>query len=517
MNQQNSSRGRGSNPYGRNNNQQTGRGDGRGRGNQGTTLPNQGYGNNRSQGQYNSNQGQGQEGEGRNRARNQYRRQKAKAKREAARQQESIPTTGFQGTNSVRFQTANTGRVGRDVEEEIYTYTPEEEARNAMRTLPLTEFNEENQHMNYAPLAPAVREDQGNSRNPRRDVRQEIRPVVIPPPARTFLTNRISAASLPPAPELQPFLTNRDDDLNSLPSLEDVPTSTVTQAPSSRPSEEDIPVRDQYYLNEESEIYCKQFLKEKELMDHLSLKQFNIRDMIGNAASLALENIIQCCGLQSNYKGLMKQGQRLLFAPIETLWKVATGEHHARSQYRSWSTPSRANADLSKVACIDFEELIGPKRLKEIKDGNPAAESLIKILDSITKRVYPNQSSEIKRRMMEINPSPKLLMKLVTKKSAYHSWLSWLDMDLVPNPPKLSCLIKLREEVDQEKNDEMEELSVNTSFSAQLDDEMGVDEINMNTQPSEATNAHKPTVQFLTGLSPQCLIWLIGAGLQALK
>jgi hypothetical protein len=340
--------------------------------------------------------------------------------------------------------------------------------RNNARTFPLTEFNDENQHWNHAPLAPAQleRAPEQRSRPSRSDNRQNIRPVITPNTTATRNVRTNNTPTLPPTPELRPFLMNRNEEESSLPSLDEVVQEAINNSVAdslSRVVDVPIPLSERFYLNEECTQCAKEIMREPDKFHFTHLKHLNIYDTLSILISTAAWNIVKSCGLESNYAGVISQcEERLLFAPLETLVRVSTTDNGARKYYRSLNSPSYCSTDMSKVAIIDFEELLGPIRLREIKSGSPPVEECFKAIEMVIKRRYPHKYEEIRDYIKSKDPTPQNFIKLIMGKGEVLSFIGWSDIDLTNEVPKISCLTRLEEEVEREKNDELEGFSMNS-------------------------------------------------------
>jgi hypothetical protein len=354
----------------------------------------------------------------------------------------------------------------------------QEEART--QTQPVTDFNDANQHMRYTPLAPARRERHVSVVTPQIS-RNEMSAVQHQRIAsRSLAHSSPPPVPLPPYPQPTAYLNNNNNyEVNpDLPALEDVHTTTAGELPristkNVNASTSEIPVRDRVYLTAVGKTIVKELIRDPTKFYVKQLDHLPIKDSAEILASAAVLNLVKHCGVMSNYEGMMNLADRICFASLDLQSRVATKDHEARSYGRSLSIPFHGKEDMRECAPIDFVDLISKKKIDEIKSGSPKQETCQRAMEMVVRMIWPDRTEEITNHIKSQNLSPAKYLKNLTEKGALYNLLALTsDIDLTPNPPKISCLIKLQEEVDDERSDSMEDaLSVTFSTSGTGEEE----------------------------------------------
>ena len=425
------------------------------------------------------------------------RRYRAKLRAHEEARNRGIPTTGFEtGFEQGNGMSVNAMRMA-DIEEA----TEESQART--QTQPVTEFNYANRHMRNAPLAHARRERHVTVVTPQVS-RSEISTLQSQRTApRLPAYSSPPPVPVPPYPQPTTYLNNNNYEVEpDLPDLEDVPTTTIEEltriatsnvnAPTS-----ETPIRDRLYLNDENKAVAKEIIRNPAKFYVKQLDHLSIKDTVEVLSSVAVLNLVKHCGVESNYEGMMKTADRIRFASLDLQSRVATKDNEARWYGRTLSIPFYGKEDMRECAPIDFVDLLGKKKIVEIKSGSPSLATCQRAMEMVVRRIWPDRTEVITNHIKSQNLSPAKYLKNLTEKGALYNLLALTsDIDLTPNPPRISCLIKLQEEVDDERSDSMED-TLSVTFSTSGPGEEEEDESQQEPARSNEVTINQPNIREL--------------------
>jgi hypothetical protein len=118
------------------------------------------------------------------------------------------------------------------------------------------------------------------------------------------------------------------------------------------------------------------------------------------------------------------------------------------------------------MAPIELQSLLGPKRVQALLGRTPPVEIIFKSIEMTVRRFFPDDYSRIMVQMQNAQLSPKEHIKLVKNKGKLAVWiLTKSGLQGVRNyTPQVFDMSPIQEQVDEEENARIEEMSMGASL-----------------------------------------------------
>jgi hypothetical protein len=305
-------------------------------------------------------------------------------------------------------------------------------------------------------------------------------------------SNRERTSVVTPAPnqrkEASPHVANpfEDPELDDLPELEDMPTrpavipqitrdwnSSNTSRPGNTPRPEvwvNLPVGSYAEARRDLSEYAFTAMKEA-IADGSTFTPNRINgfpkrsEAINAMISLATHKMAVESGLEIT-NSLFANPGRLVCLTMKALQSIIQRPDQARQWVKKLHTTDPVSPNLNDVTPLQLKHLVGNQH-RVLSGSTPPAEECIKFLQMVLKRFHPDDYEEIDQTMQAAGLPASTYVRFITMQGEFSQWIGRaMGNELSSFIPRIYRLGKLQEEVDEEENALLEEMSIGRSVTS---------------------------------------------------
>jgi hypothetical protein len=243
-----------------------------------------------------------------------------------------------------------------------------------------------------------------------------------------------------------------------------------------------------------------QIIKEA-IADGASFTPFKINQFTSQSealqamVSLAVHRMMTESGVEITNSLLANPG-RIVCLPMGTISSIIKRLDQARVWFKKMHSIDPVSPNLNDVTPLYVKQLVG-KSYQMLSSATPPTEECIKVLKLILKRYHPDDVEKIEEAMQRAELVPATFVRFIKQQGELAKWIQReMGEELLSFVPRIYRLTRLQEEVDEEENARLEELSIGRSVSsfpiqepeAATEGEMvagGGDKVHLSTQRNE--------------------------------
>jgi hypothetical protein len=286
-----------------------------------------------------------------------------------------------------------------------------------------------------------------------------------------------------PHPATRPHISNPhegEDDLDDLPELEEMPrpvqahqSTTVWNQQTSAPRANvwvNLPVGNLAEAKRDLSEYALNTMKEA-LADGTSFTLTKINgfpkrsEALQVMISLAVHKMAVEAGIEVN-NSLFANPGRIVCLTMKSLQSIIQRPDQARQWVKKLHTTDPVSPNLNDVTPITLKHLAGAQH-KVLSGQTPPADECIKLLQMVLKRYHPDDYEQIEKAMQEANLAASTYVRFIRMQGEFSQWIGRvMGNEISSFIPRIYRLSKLQEEVDEEENALLEEMSIGRSVAS---------------------------------------------------
>jgi hypothetical protein len=261
---------------------------------------------------------------------------------------------------------------------------------------------------------------------------------------------------------------------SELPELEEVGQQTVSDADSSasgaeqanEPSFELCPAE---AMSDRARALARSALSDPEAFSHMQLSAVEGVELWDLLLSLTINQFSAACEIPRTCDLLSRHGT-ILVSPLQELINAIRKNHLARKLKKRLETAPIVSLNPMNMAPFELQWLIGQGRVTALQSRTPPTDVIFAAIEMTLRRFFPKDCQRILLQMKSMGLSAKDYMNLVKNKGKLAVWIYTKSglQGLEQYTPQIYDLGVIQEQVDEEENARIEEISLGGSLTLPL-------------------------------------------------